>query len=64
MSSAKTMIQLRETFAESVNESVTKSTDYLRTLSTGLQGLNTVLRELGEKQVLIQQVKKKGWFGS
>ena len=25
--------------------------------------LNTVLEKLGEKQVVIQQVKKKGWFG-
>jgi biopolymer transport protein ExbB/TolQ len=31
-------------------------------MEAGLRGLNTVLQDLGEKQVVIQQVKKKGWF--
>ncbi len=58
----KTMMQMRESLTGSINESVTKTTDYVRTLASGLQGLNSVLKELGEKQVIIQQVKKKGWF--
>ncbi len=61
---AKTMIKLRTELTESVTESANKSTDYVRTLASALQGLNGVLRDLGEKQILIQQVKKKGWFGS
>ena len=32
------------------------------TLDTGIRALNTTLEQLGSKQVLIQQVKKKGWF--
>ncbi len=60
---SRTMIQLRESVSEALTESVTKTTDYVRTLASALQGLNGVLKDLGEKQVLIQQVKKKGWFG-
>jgi hypothetical protein len=59
---SKTMIALREGITESVTQSVDKTTDYVRTLASALQGLNGVLRDLGEKQVLIQQVKKKGFF--
>jgi biopolymer transport protein ExbB/TolQ len=59
---SKTMIKLREDLTGTVSESVAKTTDYVRTLASALQGLNGVLKDLGEKQVLIQQVKKKGWF--
>ena len=38
------------------------TTDYTRALSSGIQSLNTLLSELGGKQILIHQVKKKGWF--
>jgi flagellin-like hook-associated protein FlgL len=31
-------------------------------LESSLRSLNTVLTDLGAKQVVIQQVKKKGWF--
>lgn len=31
-------------------------------LEGGIVGLNTVLEQLGSKQVIIQQVKRKGWF--
>ena len=34
----------------------------LGTLSQGLGGLNSVLKDLGAKQVVIQTTKKKGWF--
>ncbi|MBL9145674.1 MAG: MotA/TolQ/ExbB proton channel family protein [Verrucomicrobiaceae bacterium] len=58
----KTMIKLREDVTSGISDSANKTTDYIRTLATALQGLNGVLKDLGEKQVLIQQVKKKGWF--
>jgi hypothetical protein len=60
---SRTMIKLREEVTTAVAESSSKTTDYVGSLASGLQGLNNVLRELGEKQVVIQQVKKKGWFG-
>ena len=59
---SKTMIKLREDVTGAITESSVKTTDYVRTLASALQGLNSVLKDLGEKQVLIQQVKKKGWF--
>ena len=59
---SKTMIKLREDVTGAISESAAKTTDYVRTLASALQGLNGVLKELGEKQVIIQQVKKKGWF--
>jgi biopolymer transport protein ExbB/TolQ len=59
---SKTMIDLRENLSSSVSDSVAKTTDYVRTLASALQGLNGVLKDLGEKQILIQQVKKKSWF--
>ena len=59
---SKTMIKMREDVTSAISDSANKTTDYVRTLATALQGLNGVLKDLGEKQVLIQQVKKKGWF--
>ncbi len=61
---SKTMMKMREDVTGSITDSTTRASDYIRTLASGLQGLNNVLKELGEKQVLIQQVKKKSWFGS
>lgn len=61
---SKSMAQMRETHNHNMSESVQKTTDYIRTLASGLQGLNSVLKELGEKQVVIQQVRKRGWFGN
>ena len=58
------MMKMREDVTGSITDSTTRASDYIRTLASGLQGLNNVLKELGEKQVLIQQVKKKSWFGS
>ena len=60
---SRTMIKLREDLTGGVEEATAKTRDYVGSLASGLQGLNNVLRELGEKQVIIQQVKKKGWFG-
>lgn len=61
---SKNMTVMRESVTGNMNDMLTRSSEYLRTLATGLQGLNTVLKDLGEKQVLIQQVKRKGWFGN
>jgi len=35
---------------------------YCSGLQQGLTGLNAVLAELGEKQVVVQQVPRRGWF--
>lgn len=60
---SKTMMKLREDITDNVNNSVAKTTEYVRTLASALQGLNGVLKDLGEKQVVIHQMKRKGWFG-
>jgi biopolymer transport protein ExbB/TolQ len=57
-----TLNRMREDMTNAVKDSVKTTTDYTRALSSGIQGLNNVLTELGGKQVIIQQVKKKGWF--
>jgi hypothetical protein len=54
---------MREQMTKAVTDNVEKSSDYLRALSSGIQSLNGVLSQLGEKQIIIHQVKKKGWFG-
>jgi biopolymer transport protein ExbB/TolQ len=56
--------RMREDLTASIKDSVKTTTDYTRSLATGIQSLNTVLSELGGKQVIIQQVKKKGWFSN
>jgi biopolymer transport protein ExbB/TolQ len=56
------MLRLREDLTAAVKDSVKVTTDYTRGLATGIQGLNEVLKDLGSKQVIIHQVKKKGWF--
>ena len=47
---------------EHLGESVRVASLHLASLDAGIQSLNRVLKDLGEKQVVIQQVKKKGWF--
>jgi len=59
---AMTLNRMREDLTNAVKDSVKTTTEYTRALSTGIQGLNNVLTELGGKQILIHQVKKKGWF--
>ena len=59
---AHAMIRMREDFTAAVTDAVKQSTDYNRALASGIQSLNDVLKDLGSKQILIQQVKKKGWF--
>ena len=45
-----------------VAASVQQSGQVLGGLESGIRSLSTVLEQLGTKQVIIQQVKKKGWF--
>lgn len=52
----------REQFTKSITESVEKTSEYMRAMASGIQSLNNVLSQLGEKQIIIHQVKKKGWF--
>lgn len=51
--------QMRTEMQESLKDSLKVVTQYMGALETGVRGLNTVLKELGEKQILVQQVKKK-----
>ncbi len=53
---------MREQVEHTVNETLRVTSEYLGGVQTGLQGLNGVLEKLGEQQVVVQQVKKKGWF--
>lgn len=59
---ATALNRMRDDLTNSVKDSVKTTTDYTRALASGIQGLNNVLTELGGKQVIIHQVKKKGWF--
>lgn len=54
--------RMREDFTNAVKDSVKTSTEYNRALASGIQSLNNVLSELGSKQIIIHQTKKKGWF--
>lgn len=61
---AMTLNRMREDMTNAVKDSVKTTTDYTRALASGIQSLNTLLSELGGKQIMIHQVKKKGWFSS
>jgi len=54
---------LQQDTSHAVEESAKSVTRYVSGLDTGIRRLNEVLESLGEKQVVVQQVKKKGWFG-
>lgn len=59
---AMTLNRMREDLTNSVKDSVKTAAEYNRALATGIQSLNNLLSELGGKQVIIHQTKKKGWF--
>jgi biopolymer transport protein ExbB/TolQ len=59
---ARAVSRMREDFTASVTDAVKQSSEYNRALASGIQGLNNVLKELGSQQIIIHQVKKKGWF--
>ena len=61
---SRNMTVMRDQVVGNMNDTVTRTSEYIRTLASGLQGLNGLLKDLGDKQVLIQQVKRKGWFGN
>ncbi len=61
---AMTLNRMREDMTNAMKDSVKTTTDYTRALASGIQSLNTLLSELGGKQILIHQVKKKGWFSN
>jgi len=48
--------------AGSMNQSAESLQGYCTALRQGLDGLNRVLTELGEKQVTIQAAPRRGWF--
>ena len=56
------MTAMRAEVEQSMTESMRLTAQYLSGLEAGLGGLNTVLAQLGEKQVVVQQVKRKSWF--
>ncbi len=56
------MTTMRTEVESNLSESMRLTAQYLGGLESGLRGLNTVLEKLGEQQVVVQQVKKKGWF--
>ncbi len=56
------MKRLQTDASHSVSESSKHVTQYVTALEKGIRSLNEVLTGLGEKQVVIQQVKRRGWF--
>ncbi len=56
------MTTMRQEMEQTLTEAIKVTNQYFGGLETGISGLNSVLEKLGEKQVVIQQVKKKGWF--
>jgi flagellar motor component MotA len=56
------MTTMRTEVETSLTESMRRTTEYVGALGNGINGLNSVLEQLGEKTIVIEQVKKKGWF--
>ena len=56
------MTTMRNEVENAITHSMRLATEYLGGLDAGVRGLNTVLGQLGEKQIVVQQVKKKRWF--
>ena len=54
---------LQQDTSSAVQDSAKSVTRYVSALDTGIRSLNEVLKSLGDKQVVVQQVQKKGWFG-
>lgn len=57
-----TMQEMRTEFQEAATDSVKTANDHTRALAEGIGALNKTLTDLGEKQVVINQTIKKGWF--
>ncbi len=65
----KTMKELRDNgkevdlqASEVIAESAKSIKSYMAALTGGIEGLNKVLGQLGEKQVVIQQTSRRGWW--
>jgi hypothetical protein len=56
------MTTMRSEVEGALRDSMKMTSQYLGALETGIRGLNTALKDLGQQQIVIQQVKKKGWF--
>lgn len=56
------MTTMRQEMEQTLTDAIKLTNTYFSGLETGVNGLNDVLGKLGEKQVIIQPVKKKGWF--
>jgi hypothetical protein len=48
--------------ADSLSKSVELVQEKVSSIDTGIRSLNSVLEKLGNQQVVVQQVQKKGWF--
>jgi len=58
------MVQLNAEIQKLLGNMSSGLTSQFSGVEKSVAGLNEVLTKLGEKQVVIQQVKKRGWFGS
>ena len=56
------MTTMRQEMEQTLTDAIKLTNQYFGGLETGVNGINDVLGKLGEKQVIIQPVKKKGWF--
>jgi biopolymer transport protein ExbB/TolQ len=47
---------------KSIDDSLTNAVKHLSALESGIKSLNSLLGELGGKQIVVNVTKKKGWF--
>jgi hypothetical protein len=47
---------------QSLKSTLDQTQKTVGSLESSMRSLNTILTDLGSKQVIVQQVKKKGWF--
>ena len=59
---AEKVAALSEGVEKSISASLELTQKTVSSLDSGIRSLNTVLEQLGSKQVVVQQVEKKGWF--
>jgi hypothetical protein len=56
------MNSLKSDVESVITDSIKRTTFHLTAVENGIEALNDVLNRLGEKQIVIQQTVKKGWF--
>ena len=56
------MTAMRTEVEGALRDAMKLTSQQIAALETGIRGLNTVLKDLGQHQIVVQQVKKKGWF--